>query len=396
MPTVSKGIRLWWRKPRKDRAGKVAKRGTWIIIDGRKHIATGCFAGETDLAQQKLSEYIASKYQPARKERPLDHIKIADVLSIYLDFKDPTGENGKLAKRIARLNDQLGNNTLDMVNGDYCRKYAEKRGKRGGARRDLEDFRAAIKHHQREGYHRETVSVVLPDKGKARERWLTRKEAAALLWACWRKRELQIRHRGKDKGRMLETDKRPLQHVARFILIGLRMGNRAGTIASASPTKGEGRSFVDLERGVFYRLPQGKAETNKRQPPAPIPPKLLAHMRRWHRKGIVKDYFVEWHGKPVRSVKTGFATAVMLAGIEHASPHTLRHTAATWLMQNGCPLWQAAGYLGMSEKTLRDVYGHHHPDFMQEAVAAIEGRPTKNDGLVVRLAEKIEQKKSSG
>jgi len=53
------------------------------------------------------------------------------------------------------------------------------------------------------------------------------------------------------------------------------------------------------------------------------------------------------------------------------SPHTLRHTAATWLMQIGVSTWEAAGFLGMSEKTLRDVYGHHHPDYLHRAANAI-------------------------
>jgi NTE family protein len=30
------------------------------------------------------------------------------------------------------------------------------------------------------------------------------------------------------------------------------------------------------------------------------------------------------------------------------APHALRHTAATWLMQRGLPVWEAAGFLGMS------------------------------------------------
>lgn len=115
-------------------------------------------------------------------------------------------------------------------------------------------------------------------------------------------------------------------------------------------------------------------------------------MRRWVRKGIAVNHFVEWNGNPVKSVKTGFKAAVKLAKIGHASPHTLRHTAATWAMQNGAPLWEAAGYLGMSEKTLRDTYGHHHPDFMSGAIAAIEGRPIKNDRLVVSLVDRLERK----
>lgn len=165
-------------------------------------------------------------------------------------------------------------------------------------------------------------------------------------------------------------------------MIGLYTGTRAGAIASASPERGDGRSFVDLNRGIYYRLAQGVLATNKRQPPVPLPPRLLAHMRRWHSKGIAGAHFVEWNGKAVKSVKTAFNSAVALAGIDHASPHTLRHTAATWLMQNGAPLWQAAGYLGMSEKTLRDTYGHHHPDYMADAVAAISGKPVRGAQVV--------------
>jgi hypothetical protein len=42
-----------------------------------------------------------------------------------------------------------------------------------------------------------------------------------------------------------------------------------------------GRSYVDLDRGIFYRKAIGKRTTKKRQTPAPIPPRLLAHLRRW-------------------------------------------------------------------------------------------------------------------
>jgi integrase len=52
-------------------------------------------------------------------------------------------------------------------------------------------------------------------------------------------------------------------------------------------------------------------------------------------------------------VKTAFKHAVTLAKLgPGVSPHTLRHTAATWLMQNDTDPWQAAGYLGMSVETL--------------------------------------------
>ena len=160
--------------------------------------------------------------------------------------------------------------------------------------------------------------------------------------------------------------------MARFILIGLYTGTRAGAIAAASPFPEPGRSFVDLDRGIFYRKPIGKRATKKRQTPAPIPPRLLAHMRRWKARKLMATCFVEFNGKPVASVKKGFRRAVGLAGLAgKVTPHTLRHTAATWLMQRGVPIWEAAGFLGMSPEVLQDTYGHHHPDFLQGAAAAI-------------------------
>src|SRR6516162_6452673 len=77
----------------------------------------------------------------------------------------------------------------------------------------------------------------------------------------------------------------------------------------------------------------------------------------------------------VNSVKTAFKSAVKLAGLGPGiSPHTLRHTAATWLMQRGADPWQAAGYLGMSLEVLLNTYGHHHPDYLSDAVEKIAMR----------------------
>jgi hypothetical protein len=57
------------------------------------------------------------------------------------------------------------------------------------------------------------------------------------------------------------------------------------------------------------------------------------------------------------------------------TPHVLRHTAATWAMQNGADLWQAAGFLGMTVEMLQHRYGHHHPDFQHAAAEAIAVSP---------------------
>jgi len=388
MPRQAKGPRLWLRKERIDKAtGKRISAAAWIIINGAKHIATGCAEGEDALAAQALAEYNVARYRPARRERDIEQIGIADVLMIYVsDKRDGQANKPKFDERIVRLNDWWGAKMLDEVNGETCRAYVTSRGTPGGARRDLEDLRAAINHHAKEGLHRGIVRVALPAKGQPRERWLTRSEAARLLWALWRYREQQRRHRGVDKGKVLPTKRYPLRHVARFVLIGLYTGSRAATIAVASPHQEEGRGWVDLERGIYYRKPIGKKATNKRQPPVKLPAQLLAHMRRWNRLGIAKEYFVEHNGRPVLSVTKGFAHGIELAGIEHATPHTLRHTAATWQMIAGTEPWQAAGFLGMNLKTLVEVYGHHHPDHLSSAAAAYDSPRLR----VVKLEKPLE------
>jgi hypothetical protein len=99
---------------------------------------------------------------------------------------------------------------------------------------------------------------MIPPRGDARDRWLTRQEAAALIWHCWQHREKRTIHSGKSKGPPVSTNRRPLRHI------GLYTGARAEAIASASPYAEPGRSYVDLERGIFYRKAIGKRATKKR------------------------------------------------------------------------------------------------------------------------------------
>ncbi len=386
MPRRTKGAHLWLRPEKLDPNGKLVRRAAWVILDSGKHIATSCAPHEIASAELKLRAYLTAKHEPARKERDIEVIDVADVLSIYHSDCGPRQANGaQLNARLLRLNEFWGGKKLAEVTGETCRAYERERGSAGAARRELEDLRSAISHHQREGLHRGNVRVVLPRKGQPRDRWLTRDEVARLVRVCLRTREMQPVHSGPMKGQQVETEKRPLYHLAYFILIAVYTGTRAGAILSASPYKSEGHSFVDLENGVFYRLAEGKLQTNKRQPPVPIPKRLLAHMRRWQRRGIVQTHFVEFNGRPIKSVKTAFDRAARLAKLPgKVVPHSLRHTAATWLMQAGVDKWQAAGFLGMSVEMLDCVYGHHHPKHLKEAADSIGYRPQQS--LPISLA----------
>jgi integrase len=336
------------------------------------------------IARAPSSDYLADKYQPSRtRGRSADQILIADVLQIYLeDIAHKHGREYETKQRVLALDAWWGDRTLADVTGKTCRDYVKHRTSlpwkssrpestgrpprmvtTAAPRRELADLRAAINHHRREGLCSEVVSVLLPESAPARERWLTRSEAARLLWAAWRARHAVP---GRQKKRAVG------KHVARFILVGLYTGSRSAAICSAALAPAIGRGHVDLEHGVFYRRAAGERETKKRQPAVRLPPRLIAHLRRWQRLGIAKHAVVEWDAKPVKTVRKSFAAAARAAGLgREVTPHILRHTCATWLMQNGADRWHAAGFLGMTMHMLERVYGHHHPDHQASAIDAL-------------------------
>jgi hypothetical protein len=103
MPRRSRGPRLWWRKERR-KGRKIIAQGTWIVIDGGQHHATGCFAGEARKAQEYLASYIAEKYSPDRRLRDIESIDVADVLSVYdEDCRERQANRPKFDERLSRL-----------------------------------------------------------------------------------------------------------------------------------------------------------------------------------------------------------------------------------------------------------------------------------------------------
>jgi integrase len=373
MPRPRKRARLWLRPARRDANGKIVEAAVHIILDGGRQTSTGCGIDAREEAERRLADYIAAKYAPERRERPLSEIRIADIISVYLaDVAPGQARPEKAGERAERLLQFFGDRRLDQITGSLCREYATWRdgkgqsikGTGGGARRDLQDLAAAITHHHREGLHREVVRVVLPERGKARQRWLERQEVARLLWACWRTRE-------KQEG--VVTDKRPLRHLCRFLLFGIYTGSRPGAVFNATWDRGPGRSWVDVDRGVFHRHADGARETNKRQPPVRISPRLLAHLRRWQRLDGNRGYVVTHDGQPIKtSVKTALGRACKLAGLEGGvMAYTLRHSAASWLVAEGLQTRKVADFLGTSEKMILDHYGHLAPDYQEEAAQAI-------------------------
>ena len=245
------------------------------------------------------------------------------------------------AYNVGNLSVWWGDKKLSDVTAKNCRSYAANKSP-AAARRDLEVLRAAIGYWHREyGPLPSIPAVVLPPKPAPRERWLTRSEAARLLRAA-----------------------RHTPHLARFILLGIYTGTRSGALLAAQ------WSWVDLVGGTMHRRAPGTAEnTQKRTPPVRLGRRILAHLRRWRRlDGGINGFVVHYDGKRIQKMRRSWRTATRAAGLgADVTPHVLRHTRATWMMQAGVDMWEAAGALGMSPEMVSRIYGHHHPDFQKKA-----------------------------
>lgn len=359
MSRARKPARLWLRPASKDRAA------TWIILDGGKQHGTGCSASDREGAERALSDHIARQFiaSPAKKGRDASEVSVAEVLGHYVALKSETATRPKeLAARAENLLAYWGDKTLDDITSATCAEYAKRRGTPNGARRELEDLRAACRQAIADNVTRQSVTVTLPPKAKGRVKHLDRSTMAKLIWAAYRKR-------GKYRG--APNKRKPTIHIARFALAAVYTGSRSARVWQASFVKEEGRPYIDLDAGVFYRAWDGeRVAANKRAPPIRLPGRLLAHMRRWHRMGA--RYVVEYNGQPADPKRAfrNLVDEVLGADAEGIVRHTLRHTAATWLMQAATDKWEASGYLGMTLETLEKTYGHHHPDHQVNVGAA--------------------------
>ena len=218
--------------------------------------------------------------------------------------------------------------TVAEVTKQTCKLYSSCRDRSPNTiRRELSVLRAAINLAHADGHITRPVHVELPKLPEARKRWLKREEAAPL-----------IRASRTSMGRL---------HIPLFILLGLYTGRRKEALLSLRWPQ------VDLLAGRIDFEIQGRKRTNKRRGVVPIPPRLLPHLKRARKRGTDLGYVIHHNGKRILDIKKGFAAACARAGLTCVTPHTLRHTAATWLMQSGTPVWEAAGFLAMSERCCR-------------------------------------------
>lgn len=351
MPRKAKGPRLYWRDDK----------DVWIIRDtGRSDRSTG--TSERRSAEIALAAYIASKDTITGSRHP-DKITVDDILDIYArEHAGTVSAPERIGHAIVSLVGFWGNLKVSDVKAETCRRYGRSRVRvfkdknrasqpiaAGTLRRELNVLQAAINYAHKEGYIIFAPRVTLPEKPASRDRWLTRDEAARLLWTAYRSRS------GK--------------HLARFILVAFYTGTRKEAILSLGFNPSLSGGWIDVERGLMHRRGAAERETKKSRKPIPMTDRLLAHCRRWHRLGA--NWAVEIKGQRIGSIKHAFEWARTEAGLLDVSPHTLKHTAITWAIQRGLTVEDAADYFDTSAETIRGTYYHHSPHYQQRALAIL-------------------------
>lgn len=405
MSRRSKGPRLYLRAGRTHARTGQPVPDIYYIRDGSAQVSTGCGPDRLREAEQALADYIAAKWTPASSAAERDGdpaaVYVAEVIALYLQEKaphspDPVSMKGRFASLLAFW----GEKTVADVKRSSCKAYVDWRTAQPiksftkstprmattqAARRDLEDLSAAIGHWAGEYPLLMRPKVWLPEKPQSPRDALNRDQIARLL-----KASMGYRLENGKWTRLSLTAQTNRAHLRRFILIGVYTGTRPGVIPKLLWHESATQAYVALDDGTIYR--RGKDEKDhrtKRRPLVRIPGRLAAHMKRWAAADALVQRpdpnggpprpittVLHYGGQPLAGrIRRGFEACVRDAGLDgEITPHWLRHTCATLLLEGGASLWDAAAYTGMTTQTLETCYGHHRPNHQSGARKALGGR----------------------
>jgi integrase len=292
-------------------------------------------------AERVLAGFILEKDTPPNGEDALIVFLLEDYYKEHVSYK-PSRDVADLA--IKHLTKHAESHPISLINRRWCEDYAVKRrrgeiGKGatdGTIRRELGVLVAAMNHAAREKKIKKSdvPHVFLPEEPPPRDVWLTQDEAQKLRNACVTSR------------------------TRLFVEVGLATGARRRAIESLTWFQ------VDLERRLIQFNPDGRKQTKKRRPTVPISDALMPWLVEAH-----KTKTSEWVLGESGSVRKGFEASVRRAGLKkRVTPHTLRHTLATWMAQAGKSFFEIAGVLGDIVSTVEKRYAHHNPHYLRDAV----------------------------
>jgi integrase len=238
------------------------------------------------------------------------------------------------------------------ITADLCRYYTQQRldvGRSAGtAWTELIYLRACLNWACKRRALSETPYVWLPAKPLPKSRILTPDEAQRLIDAC------------------------VMPHMRLFIILAIATGARSTALLELTWDRVDLElRCIDLNREEQIN-PLSKAVRKGRA--------KISYINDWARaalaearEGRLTDHVIEWNGESVRCIRVGFRAACRRAGIDGVTPHTLRHTAASWLEASDVPMEKIARFLGHANPQItRDTYAKPSVESMRGAAEVVQ------------------------
>jgi integrase len=326
------------------------KNGIHYILYGpelKRRVSTG--TRDRRQAEQYLAQFILGSQTP-KVESPT----VAYILDHYRDHHGPEVRAvGAMGYGIRALKRHLGTSRPETLMPTDFKSYARSRKREGVGNgtilREMGIMRAAGGHaiaHKLLAAEQWPSRIKSPvKKPKVKEIWLTRPEASKLIAEC--------NH----------------PHLWLFVKLGLMTLARSAAILELPWTAPAGQAQVMLERRL---IDYGEGHGNKRRALVPINDELLADLQAARRIART-NHVIEYQGQPVKWIKNAFAGAVGRAGLpDTITPHRLRHTGCTWLVEDGVPYEVIGKMAGDTAETIETTYGHHHPSFLKRAADTLQ------------------------
>lgn len=310
-------------------------------------------------ADEAQDRYIAFLKQGSDVYRGNDGLTVGQALTDYerehvngVTMRNGRAEPRMVAKKrteacIGHLRRHLGDDQVKSLNIARCEWYLGQRRadprpvSDSTVRRELSILIAAINHEvKRERVEFNTRRMELPAASHPSERWLTLPELAAL------------RSAGD-------------QHIRDFVDIAYYTASRARAVETMSLFQ------VKLSECQINLDKPDAVRTKKRRPVVPIDTALRPVVERLYAEAVEQGRSTLL--SRTSRVQVAFKRAVVAAGLAttgpmKVTPHTLRHTRATHLLQSGVSVWDVAKLLGDTVGTVEKVYGHHCTNALSSAL----------------------------
>jgi hypothetical protein len=184
--------------------------------------------------------------------------------------------------------------------------------------------------------------ISLPKSGTKRLRFFTKDECARIL---------------------AELDEPFRTMVDLGMHTGMRMGELTGLDASAIDfLRRQIHVWQVNSRYGLRDYPKSKRSNRV----VPVPDHVLDALGRLPKTGLV---FTGPQGGAIEDTNFNrrvWTPALKRAGVPHASPHTMRHTAASWLVQSGIDLYRVSALLGHESPLMTQRYAHLAPNAHDE------------------------------